>query len=116
MTSTLAPGQSAPFRIKPIKGDLSPSLASLSNPSFQSSDPAVFTVAIDPANPNDGGILTALSTAPPNANAVLTGSATATEPDGTTTEQINGVVQIIVATPAPAPAAALVFEFGTPTP
>lgn len=110
MTFTLAPGQSVSFSVAPIKADGTPSTATLSAVAFTSSDPS-FTVAPDPANPN-GGILTAVAAG----SGTLTGTAVATEPDGTTTEKVQGVVTIVVAVPPPAPAAALAFTFGTPTP
>jgi hypothetical protein len=109
MTFTLAAGQSVPFTVTPIKADGTASNATLSALAFVSSDPTIFTVALDPATPN-GGILSAVA----GGTAILTGTATATEPDGTTTEQITGAVTIAVATVAPAPAAALQFVFGTP--
>jgi hypothetical protein len=95
--------------VSPVKADATPSLATLSGISFTSSDPTVFSVASDPATPN-GGIVTAVA----NGTAILTSTATATEPDGTTTEVITGAVTVVIATPPPAPAAALVFTFGTP--
>lgn len=90
-----------------------PSKATLSNVSYVSSDPTVFTVADDPATPG-GAIITAVAAG----SATLTETATATEPDGTTTEQIQGVATIVVNAvppPPPPPAASIVFTFGTPT-
>jgi len=45
--------------------------------------------------------------------AVLTETATATEPDGVTTESITGVATIVIAALV-SPAASIVFTFGTP--
>jgi hypothetical protein len=94
------------------------SKATLSSPAYTSSDPTIFSVtAPDPAAPL-GAILTAVATPPAGTtvSATLTEIATATEPDGTTTEKIQGVATIVIAAPAvvPPPAAALVFTFGTP--
>lgn len=101
----------------PVKADGTTSQATLSNPQYVSSDPTVFTVAPDPATPN-GAVITAVANpaAGTTASATLTETATATEPDGTMTEVITGVATIILSAPvvAPAPAAALVFTFGTP--
>jgi len=98
-------------------GNPIPSKATLSNAVYTSSDSTVFTVAADPATPN-GAILTAVANPPAGttASATLTETATATEPDGTTTEVITGVATVILSAPVvpPAPAAALVFTFGTP--
>jgi hypothetical protein len=99
----------------PVKADGSKSTAVLSSPVYSSSDSTVFTVVPDPNVPN-GAIITAVANPPSatTASATLTEIATATEPDGTTTEKITGTATIILATPPPAPAAALVFSFGTP--
>lgn len=113
MTFTMLPGQSVPAVVSPVIADgVTPSRATLSNVTFTSSDTTVLTVAPDPSNPN-GVIVTGLGNA---GSAIVTGTALATEPDGVTTETIMGVVTVILATPPPAPAAALVFVFGTPTP
>ena len=102
----------------PVKADGTPSKAALSGVSYSSSDSSVFTVAPDPKTPN-GAIITAVANPPAGttASATLTETATATEPDGTTTEKIQGVATIIltaVVVPPP-PAAAIVFTFGTPS-
>lgn len=92
-----------------------PSSATLSNVSYTSSDPTIFTVTVDPNSPN-GAIITGLGVG----TATLTETATATEPDGTTTEQLQGVATIVLtAAPPPPPppppvAASLAFTFGTP--
>lgn len=121
MTFTLPPLNAAglpstvPVIGSPVKADGSPSRATLSSVSYASSDSSVFTVASDPNVPN-GGIITAVANPPEGtaASATLTETATATEPDGTTTETITGSATIIISLPPAAPAAALVFTFGTP--
>ena len=99
----------------PVKADGSPSRATLSSVSYSSSDSTVFTVAADP-NVVNGAIITAVANPPEGttASATLTETATATEPDGTTTEVVTGVATIILSVPPAAPAAALTFTFGTP--
>jgi len=111
MTFTLAPGQSVPVSVSPVDAAGNPSKANLSGVSITTADATIFTVAADPSDPN-GAIVTAVA----EGSATITATATATEPDGTTTEQIQGVATIIVTAAPPAPAAALVFTFGTPTP
>lgn len=117
MTFTMSPVKadgktpsSVSFTNVALKADGSASLATLSALSFISSDPTVLTVAADPANPN-GAIVTSVAAG----TAIVTSSATATEPDGVTTEPVTGAVTIILAVPPPAPAAALGFVFGTPS-
>lgn len=99
----------------PVKADGSPSRATLSSVSYSSSDTSVFTVAPDP-NLINGAIITAVANPAEGttASATLTETGTATEPDGTTTETVTGTVSIILSVPPAAPAAALVFTFGTP--
>lgn len=111
MTSQLAPGQQVPASVSPVKADGSPSTAVLSAVTFSTSDSTIATVAADPANPN-GCLIASVAVG----SAVISSSATATEPDGTTTETIVGSLTIIVAVPPPAPAAALVFTVGAPVP
>ena len=121
MTFTMPPlnASGAPSTVtvigSPVKADGSPSRATLSSPTYTSSDETVFTVAADPNVPN-GAIITAVANPPEGttASATLTETATATEPDGTTTEVITGTASIIIALPPSAPAAALVFTFGVP--
>lgn len=96
----------------PVDASGNPSNAVLSTPVYTSSDTTVFTVAPDPAAPN-GAIITSVGAG----SATLTETATATEPDGTTTEQIQGVANIVVGIappPPPPPAAGISFVFGTP--
>ncbi len=92
-------------------GNAVASTATLSNVQYSSSDPAIFTVSPDPAVPN-GAIVTGVAAG----TATLTETATATEPDGVTTEQIQGVATIILTSlPVPVPvAAAIEFTFGSP--
>jgi len=112
MTFTFPPGAfTVPFDASPVKADGSPSGAVLSNVAFVASDPVVFTVAPDPANPN-GGILTS---GPAGGTAILTGTATATEADGTV-NGITGAVTIVVSEVPQGPAAALAFKFGDVVP
>lgn len=99
----------------PVLADgVTPSKATLSNQVFTSSDPTIGTVTPDPS----GAIITAVANPAPGSSVsfTLTETATATEPDGTTTEQIQGVATIVLSAPSapPPPAAAIVFTFGTP--
>ncbi len=97
----------------PVDISLNPSKAVLSNQVYSSSDAAIFTVAPDPANPG-GAIITGVKPG----TATLLEKATATEPDGTTTEKIQGVATIVlsdVPPPPPPVAASIVFTFGVPT-
>ena len=112
MQFTLVQGQSASVIGSPVNAAGGASSATLSGTSYTSSDPTVFTVTADPNTPN-GAIITSVGAG----TATLTETATATEPDGTTTEQIQGVATIVVTTAPPPPppvAASLVFTFGTP--
>lgn len=97
----------------PVLADgLTPSAAVLSSVLYTSSDPSIFTVIPDPNVPN-GAIITGVSAG----TATLTETATATEPDGTTTESIQGVATIVLTVappPPPPPAASIVFTFGAP--
>jgi hypothetical protein len=111
MTFTMLPTQNVSAVISPVQADgTTPSLATLSAQTYTSSDPSVLTAVQDPTNPN-AVIVTGLGVA---GSAIVTATATATEPDGTTTEVITGAVTVILAVPPPAPAAALIFTFGTP--
>ena len=119
MPATLNPGQTVSFTVAPVNAQGGPSTATLSNLSFATSDATVFSVAPDPNNAN-GGIVTALTPAVTPDAAVLTASATATEPDGVTTESITGSDTVtVVTTPPPPPpppvAASLAITFGTPS-
>lgn len=114
ITEPLVVGQSVSYSVSPVKSDGSASKATLSNVVITSSDPAVFTVAPDPSNPN-GVIIVSVGAG----SATVNSKATATEPDGTTTETITGADTVVVTAappPPPAPAVALVGKFGTPFP
>jgi uncharacterized protein YjdB len=111
MSVTLNVGQTVSFTVAPLTASGAPSSATLSNLSFTSSDPTIFTVVPDPANPN-GGIVTSVAAG----SGTITAAATATEPDGVTTEQITGTDTVNVSAVAPPPAASLGFTWGTPTP
>lgn len=97
-----------------VKAPNTPSKATLSASEYSSSDATIFTVDPDPATPG-GAIITAVATPAESESVqgVLTEKATATEPDGTTTEQVMGTANIIIATPA-APASGIEFVFGSP--
>lgn len=105
----LNPGQSVSFTVSPVDAQGNPSHATLSAVSFASADPTVFTVVPDPNTPN-GGIVTAVGAG----SAVITATATATEPDGVTTEQVSGTDTVNVLSTPPPPAAGLSFSWGTP--
>ena len=95
----------------PVDANQKTSQATLTNAAYTSSDPTVFTIAVDPNTPN-GGIITAVAVG----TATLTEVATATEPGGAE-QQIQGVATIVITAVVPpplGPAAALVFTFGTP--
>jgi hypothetical protein len=119
MSVTLNPGQAVSFTVSPVNAQGGASQATLSKLTYASSDAAVFSVAPDPNNAN-GGIVTAGTNLPTTPDAaVITASATATEPDGVTTETISGqdTVTVITTPPPPPPppvAASLVFNWGVP--
>lgn len=103
----------------PIKADGTQSLAVLSNQSYQSSDPTVFTVSPDPITPGGAVITLVGSPGASGISATLTETATAIEPDGVTTEVITGSELITFMGGPPPPsgvAASIVFSFGTPGP
>jgi len=108
------PGQTVSVVVAPLTAAGAPSLATLSLLSFTSSDPTLFTVALDPSTPN-GAILTAVGPGA-SGSASLTAEATATEPDGVTTEQISGSDTETFASVGPPPpppvAASLGFTYG----
>lgn len=114
MTFSLLALQTVSVIGSPVIADgVTPSKASLSDTAYLSSDLTVFTVADDPDVPG-GAIITAVGPG----SSTLTEIATATEPDGTTKEQIQGVATIVVNAappPPPPPAASIVLTFGTPT-
>ena len=108
------PGQTVSVVASPFTGAGEPSQATLSLLSFTSSDPTLFTVALDPNTPN-GAILTSVGPGA-SGSATLTAEATATEPDGVTTEQISGTdtetYSSVTPPPPPAVAASLGFTYG----
>jgi len=113
ITEPLVVGQSVADIVSPVKADGSASLATLSNVTYTSADPSVFTTAPDPNVPN-GAIITSVGAGTAN----ITYSATATEADGTA-NTITGADTIVVTAappPPPQPAVALVGNFGTPFP
>ena len=112
MTCTMLPAQQVSAVVSPVLADgTTPSQATLSAQVYTSSDSTILTAVQDPTNPN-AVIVTGLGLA---GTAIVTATATATEPDGVTTEVITGAVTVILAGAAPSVAAALVFAFGTPT-
>lgn len=114
ISEPLTVGFSVQVSGSPVQADgTTPSTATLSNVTYTSSDPTVFTVAPDPTVAG-GGIIAAIGAG----SATLTETATATEPDGATTEVITGSATIVVTPviPTPGVAAALVLSFGTPFP
>lgn len=114
MNFALQVGQSVSVIGTPLNASGQPSPATLSNQVYSSSDQTIFTVVPDPSTPG-GAIITSVGAG----SATLTETATATEPDGVTTEQIQGVATGVVTTappPPPPPAASIGFTFGTPFP
>lgn len=112
MAVTLSPGEVRGFTVSPLDAAGNPSKATLSGLSFTTSDPAVFTVAPDTTNPLRGIATAGTPPVSPDA-AVLTATGTATEPDGTTTEQVTGTdtVTVITTPPPPPPAASLAITW-----
>lgn len=107
MTATMLPTDTKRSTVSPVMADgVTPSTATLSAISFTSSDPTIATATPDTTNPATV-VLTGLGKP---GTVIITSSATATEPDGTTTEVITGSLTLILAVPPPAPAAALVFS------
>lgn len=110
MQTTLTVGNSRQVSGGPVNISGDPSKATLSSQTFTSSDSTVFTVTPDPAVPG-GAIITSVGAG----TATLTETALATEPDGTTTETIQGVATVVVSVAPPPPppvAASIVFTFG----
>jgi len=116
MTFTLAAGQESLFTVAPLLADgVTPSTATLSSLAFNTAGPFVVKTSV---NPNSGIIQCPAGTATA-ATDTLTGTATATEPDGVTTEQISGTVSLVAGpgtTPPPPVAASLGFTFGPAQP
>lgn len=110
MQTTLTVGNSRKVTGSPVDISGGTSKATLANQVFTSSDPTIFTAIPDPAVPG-GAIIVSVGAG----TATFTESALATEPDGTTTETIQGVMTVIVtAVPPPPPpvAASIVFTVG----
>lgn len=117
MLVSLTPGQVATAVISPTaKGNSSN--ATLSLITFGSSDESVFTVVPDPAVPN-GCIITGVGNGTA-LDATITATATATEADGKTTEQVQGSddvsCSLVVVTTPPADALIFTLTGGTPVP
>src|SRR5262249_26089933 len=107
MDFTMKFDQTVNFSIAAVDAAGNPAKAVLTDVAFSSSDPSIFTVAADPANPM-GGVLSGAAVG----SAVLSGVATATEVDGVV-HQVGGTANITL-TPDNPPAASLVFTFSTP--
>jgi hypothetical protein len=116
MTFTLAPGQESLFTVQPLLADgVTPSLATLSNLAFNTGGPFVVLTSVTP----NSGILQCPAGTASGATDTLVATATATETDGVTTEQISGSVSLIAGpgvTPPVGPAASLGFTFGPAQP
>jgi hypothetical protein len=120
MIATMLANQSQRFNVKPVDASQKDSTATLSNVVYSSADPANLLATADPAQTNANGVILA-GQGTPNVGIVVTAKATATEPDGKTTEVIVGSITIVLTPPLPPPppppAAALVFvPVGSPTP
>jgi hypothetical protein len=113
MTFTLAPGQESLFTVQPLLADgVTPSLATLSNLAFNTGGPFVVKLSITP----NAGILQCPAGTATGATDTLVGTATATEPDGVTTEQISGSVSLVAGSSGPGVASSLGFTFGPAQP
>jgi len=117
MLVTLTPGQVVNAVVTPTAQG-QPSKAVLSSLQFGSTDSTVFSVVQDPAVPN-GCIITGVGSGSV-LQASITFKATATEPDGVTTEVLQGKDDIscslIVAQSPVADALVITLTGGTPTP
>ena len=113
MTFTLAPGQESLFTVQPLLADgVTPSLATLSNLAFNTGGPFVVKLSITP----NAGILQCPAGTATGATDTLVGTATATEPDGVTTEQISGSAPLVAGSSGPGVASSLGFTFGPAQP
>jgi len=95
--------------ISPLDARGNPSQATLTLDNFVSDDLTVLTISPDPSNTN-GAIITFVG----DGTASITATATATEPDGVTTEQIQGVGNITLTSNAAGVATSLAFTYGVP--
>lgn len=114
MTFTLAPGQESLFTVQPLLADgVTVSSATLSNLAFNTGGPFVVVPSVTP----NAGILQCPAATAVGATDTLVATATATESDGVTTEQISGSVSLVAGTgPGTGPAASLGFTFGPAQP
>jgi hypothetical protein len=116
MTFTLAPGQESLFTVAPLLADgITPSLATLSNLAFNTGGPFVVVTSVT----SNSGILQCPATTAAGASDTLVATATATEPDGVTTEQISGSVSLVAGPgggPVTGVASSLGFTFGPAQP
>jgi hypothetical protein len=114
MTFTLPAGQESLFTVTPLLADgTTPSLATLSNLAFNTSGPFVVKFSVQ----SNSGIIQCPAGTVAGATDTLVGTATATEPDGVTTEQISGSVSLVVGPgTVVGPAASLGFTFGPAQP
>ena len=115
MTFTLQPGQESLFTVQPLLADgVTPSLAVLSSLAFNTGGPFVVNPSVTP----NSGILQCPAGTVSGAADTLVATATATEPDGVTTEQISGSVSLVAGsgTPPTGVAASLGFTFGPAQP
>lgn len=115
MLVALKPGEVAKATIAPTAQG-KPSNATLSAIEFDSTDVSVFTVSPDPDVPN-GCIITGVGSGTATSAQILA-KATATEPDGKTTEQVSGKDDVTceLLPPPPPVADGLVFTLTSPTP
>jgi hypothetical protein len=116
MTFTLAPGQESLFTVNPLLADgITPSLATLSNVAFNTGGPFVVVTSVTP----NSGILQNPATTAAGATDTLVATATATEVDGVTTEQISGSVSLVSGPgtgPGTGVASSVGFTFGPAQP
>lgn len=112
MNLTMKFDQTVPVTISGQDANGNPGKAILSALVLTSSDPTLFTVAPDPANPL-GAIVTGVKVTPVGTPPTLNFTATATEPDGTV-HSVSGSATVTL-TPDVPPTVSLVATFGTPT-
>jgi hypothetical protein len=115
MNLSLAPGQESLFTVTPLLADgTTPSLATLSNLVNNTNGPFV----VKPSVTANSGILQCPAGTTTGATDTLVSTATATEPDGVTAEQISGSVSLTAGPSGPPAgvATSLGFTFGPPAP